>query len=143
MNAKICLLVTGIAAWTAACSAREAAEEAEPVLVMIDEPAGGATVQGPDVRIAMSVNGIELAPAADEREGTAHHHLFIDQDITAASVEIPAGMTGIIHLGSAQTEFVAEGMAPGEHRVIAVLADWGHVPLNPLATDTVTFSVQP
>jgi hypothetical protein len=34
-----------------------------------------------------------------------------------------------------------EGLAPGEHRLIAVVADGMHVPLNPLVADTVVFTV--
>jgi len=30
---------------------------------------------------------------------------------------------------------------PGPHRVIAVLADLAHIPLDPLVADTVTFRV--
>jgi hypothetical protein len=33
------------------------------------------------------------------------------------------------------------GLSRGSHRVIAVLADRGHVPLDPPATDTVRFTV--
>jgi hypothetical protein len=48
---------------------------------------------------------------------------------------------GIVHLGQAQTEHHFEGVAPGEHRLIAVVADGAHFPLSPLVVDTVVFTV--
>lgn len=114
--------------------------------VTIDSPAQGDTVRGSAVHVTLTARGIELAPAADERPGTAHHHLFLDGETGPLDRAIPAGVTGIIHLGRAQTEFHWDSVAPGPHRIIAVLADSKHVPLVPLvplATDTVAFVVQP
>ena len=121
-----------------ACAGRERSARVDIV-----EPADGAVVDGPDVRIVLSAAGVEIAPASEERSGTAHHHLFIDRALTPAGDTIPSGLTGIRHLGRGQTEFVVQGLAPGTHTVIAVLADWAHLPLDPLATDTVRFTVQP
>lgn len=118
-------------------------EAAGPARVDIVQPVDEATVNGPDVRIVLSAAGVEIAPASEERSGTAHHHLFIDRPLTRPSDTIPAGVTGIIHLGRGQTEFVLQGLAPGTHSVIAVLANWAHLPLDPLATATVRFTVRP
>lgn len=111
--------------------------------VTIDTPAAGDTVRGSAVHVTLSARGIELAPAAEERAGTAHHHLFLDVDTGPLDQEIRAGITGIIHLGRAQTEFHWDSVAAGPHRIIAVLADWRHVPLVPPVTDTVQFVVAP
>jgi hypothetical protein len=62
-------------------------------------------------------------------------------DATPLNGPIPAGVPEIVHLGKAQTAFRWEAVAPGRHRIIAVLADPGHVPLQPPAADTVTFEV--
>ena len=118
-------------------------EAAGPARVDIVEPVDEAVVNDSDVRIVLSAAGVEIAPASEERSGTAHHHLFVDRPLTPPSDTIPAGVTGIIHLGRGQTEFVLQGLAPGTHSVIAVLADWAHLPLDPLATDTVRFTVRP
>ena len=118
-------------------------EAAGPARVDIVEPVDEAVVNDSDVRIVLSAAGVEIAPASEERSGTAHHHLFIDRPLTRPSDTIPAGVTGIIHLGRGQTEFVLQGLAPGTHSVIAVLADWAHLPLDPLTTDTVRFTVRP
>lgn len=111
--------------------------------VAIDSPMSGDTLRGTAVHIELAVNGVELAPAAEERAGTAHHHLFLDVDPGPLDQKIPSGVTGIVHLGRAQTEFHWDSVAPGPHRIIAVLADWQHVPLPGAATDTVRFVVEP
>jgi hypothetical protein len=109
--------------------------------VRITEPPAGATVAGPRVRVVLEATGIEIASAAELRAGTAHHHIFLDTDVTPVDDTIPAGVTGIIHLGRAQTEFTFDSVSPGEHRLIAVLADAWHIPTKPLAVDTVRFTV--
>ena len=96
----------------------------------------------PTVKITLKANGVEIVPATDERPGTGHHHLFVDRDLTPTNDTIPRGVTGILHLGRGQTEFVLDSLKPGPHRVIAVVADWKHVPLKPLVVDTVRFTVK-
>jgi hypothetical protein len=109
--------------------------------VKITAPANGATVSGP-VKVILVASGVEIVPATVERPGTGHHHLFVDHDLTPVDDTIPRGVTGILHLGRGQTEFVLDSLAPGPHRVIAVVADWKHVPLKPLVVDTVRFTVK-
>ncbi|HYL56042.1 MAG TPA: DUF4399 domain-containing protein [Gemmatimonadales bacterium] len=111
------------------------------VSVKITSPRNGATVTGP-VTIKLRATGVRIVPATVERPGTAHHHLFVDHDLTWLNDTIPQGTPGIIHLGRGQTQFVLDSLKPGPHRVIAVLADWRHIPLNPLVADTVTFTVK-
>lgn len=130
-------VVLVIAAAVAGCGRRAA------VTVHITEPAAGATVPGPKVRVVLEARGIPIAPASEQRAGTAHHHLFLDVDQTPAGDTIPAGVTGVIHLGRGQTEFAFDSVGPGKHRVIAMLADPWHVPIHPLAVDTVEFTVAP
>ena len=118
-----------------------AAAQAGHAKVKIAAPANGATVSGP-VKVVLQATGVEIVPATVERAGTGHHHLFVDHDLTPVDDTIPRGVTGIIHLGRAQTEFVLDSLKPGPHRVIAVVADWKHVPLKPLVVDTVRFTVK-
>jgi hypothetical protein len=127
--------ISGLLLVVLACG-RDAAPHAT---VEIIEPADRAVISGSDVRVVLAARGVEIAAAAEHREGTAHHHLFVDRDLTPLSDTIPAGVTGILHLGRGQTEFLLQTLAPGEHTVIAVLADWAHVPLSPPALDTVRF----
>lgn len=113
----------------------------ERAAVEVVEPADGAVVSEPDVHVTLEARGIEIASASEQRAGTAHHHLFVDRDPTPLEDTIPSGVTGIIHLGRGQTEFTLRGLDPGEHRVIAVLADPWHVPVEGAAADTVRFTV--
>ena len=117
------------------------ADRAEPITVSIVQPTDGATLPPGDVRVTLTASGVEIAPASEERSGTAHHHLFIDRPLTPSTDTIPAGVAGIIHLGRGQTDFTIAGLEPGVHTVIALLADWAHVPLNPMASDTVKFTI--
>jgi hypothetical protein len=121
-----------------ACSKEPATSD---VTVSITSPAEGDTVSGSAVHITLDATGIEIAPAADARPETAHHHLYLDVDFPATEAMIPAGTAGVVHLGQAQKEYHWEGVTPGAHRLIAVLADPGHIPLRPYVTDTVNFVV--
>jgi hypothetical protein len=122
----------------AACSKKP---ETSDVTVSITSPAEGDTVSGSAVHISLDATGIEIAPAADARPETAHHHLYLDVDFPQSEASIPMGLAGVVHLGQAQKEYHWEGVTPGPHRIIAVLADPGHIPVRPYVTDTVNFVV--
>jgi hypothetical protein len=126
-----------------AAPAESAAAATAPLSVSISMPAEGDTVRGNAVHVMLSASGIELAPAAEQRPGTAHHHLYLDTDLGATDTPIPAGQANIIHLGNAETEYHWTNLSPGTHRIIALLADPAHVPLSPLVADTVSFVVVP
>ena|SRR2546426_537744 len=121
--------------------AQPAAATAAPK-VRIMSPQQNAVVTGPSVHVVLQAQGIEIAPAAEHKPGTAHHHLFLDTDVTPADAPIPMGAKGIVHLGKGQTEFTLDSVAPGPHRLIAMLGDPSHVPLKPSAVDTVRFTVK-
>lgn len=121
-----------------ACSSEPATSD---VTVTIDSPAEGDTITGTSVHFTLGATGIEIAPAVDARPETAHHHLYLDADFPQVEASIPMGVGGVVHLGQAQTEYTWENVPPGAHRVIAVLADPGHIPLRPWVTDTVNFVV--
>jgi hypothetical protein len=127
--------------WAAVLPPAVQAQAARKVTVTITSPRNGDTVTGP-VLIKLAASGVRIVPASVEQAGTGHHHLFVDHDLTWINDTIPAGSPGILHLGRGQTEFVLDSLKPGPHRVIAVIADWRHVPLNPLVADTVTFTVK-
>jgi hypothetical protein len=115
---------------------------APAVTVTILEPAEGAEVQGPNVTVRLTASGIEIVPAGELRDGTGHHHLYLDADLTAASVPVPTIPGQIVHLGTGDSEFTFENVAPGVHRLIAVVADGLHIPIQPWVVDTVTFTVK-
>lgn len=110
--------------------------------VTIVEPADGAVVEGPDVTVRLALEGMTLAAAGDTTPGTGHHHLFLDADLSPLGQPIPVVEGSVIHMGDASTEYTFSGVEPGEHRLITVVGDGLHVPLEPLVVDTVVFTVQ-
>ena len=128
--------------------AQAAAAQGQPKMAPVPrerivEPKRDAALTGTTVHVVVEAQGVEIAPAAEHRAGTAHHHLFLDTNLTPSDSMIPVGVPGIVHLGKGQSEYTFENVAPGQHRLIALLADPNHVPLKPLVADTVRFSVKP
>jgi hypothetical protein len=109
--------------------------------VSFAQPQSGAEVMGPNVEVVLETTGLTVVEAGVMDPGTGHHHIFVDVDVTPIGEVIPAGVAGIIHKGDGTSVHMIEGLAPGEHRLIAVVADGMHVPLNPLVADTVVFTV--
>lgn len=110
--------------------------------VEITEPAEGATVPGQNIRVVLATHGARVEPA-DNRQtpGRGHHHIFIDEDVSAPGEPIPPTSETVIHMGNGAEEFVIPTLTPGQHRVITVFAYGDHVPNPEVATDTVNFTV--
>ena len=142
--AVVCLSVS-----LAACGSADeppAAEETPPVeaafTVSISAPTGGAEIDGPDLTVRLAATGVRITPAGELVEGTGHHHLYLDADLGAPGTPVPSEPGRIIHMGDGSDVFVFEGVEPGEHRLIAVVADGIHMPLQPWVVDTVQFTVR-
>ena len=121
----------------------EATKSAAAAQVTILEPEDGAEITGTSVMIVLSAENIEIAPAGDTRAGTGHHHLFVNAPVIPAAGEaIPAGVTGIIHLGKAQTSYELIDLTPGDYTVISVIGDLAHRRVDPQVMDTVHFRVR-
>ncbi len=118
------------------------AEESTAGTVTIVTPANGALINGSEVSVTLS-STVEIVPAGTMTPGTGHHHLYLDADLTPANQPVPTVPGSIIHMGDASSAFVFEDVPPGEHRIIAVVADGVHVPLQPWVVDTVVFTVAP
>lgn len=119
----------------------EPAAEAPARSVTILEPAEGAEVEGPQVTVRLDTD-VPIALAGDTTPGTGHHHLFLDADLSEPGTPIPTVPGEVIHMGDGSTEYTLEGVTPGEHRLISVVGDGLHVPLQPWVVDTVTFTVR-
>ncbi len=124
-----------------AAEADAMAEETMPARVMIVEPADGAEVDAGPVLFVMQTEGLEIVQAGNMDAGTGHHHLIVDGDVDW-ELPIPNDPGVHYHMGLAQTEFTLEDLTPGEHRVIAVVADGVHIPLDPPVADTITITVR-
>lgn len=147
MASRLSLLLAGLA--LAACGAdaepEAAPAAAEPEIIASVEilaPADGSTVEGSSVTVRLSASGVRIVQAGDTTSGTGHHHLYLDDDLTPADQPVPSVPGRIIHMGDGSAEYTFEDVAPGEHRLIAVVADGVHVPLQPWVVDTVTFTVR-
>lgn len=123
-------------------AAEPAAAPGSSASVRITQPEDGSTVpQGP-LEVVFEVEGVEIAPAGTMDEGTGHHHLIVDAEVVSWTEPIGVEEGRYIHMGQAQTSFTVEGLAPGEHRLIAVVADGVHIPLDPPVADTVHIIVE-
>jgi hypothetical protein len=122
--------------------ARPAAATAGARSVSILEPAEGATITGSTVSVRLTTTGVAIVPAGDLTPGTGHHHLYLDADLTPPTQPVPTVPGSIVHMGNAASEFRFDSVQPGPHRLIAVVADGVHVPLQPLVVDTVNFTVR-
>ncbi len=124
---------------------QDAAPEAEAApatgTVTIVQPADGAELDAGPVLFVMETEGVEIVAAGNMDPGTGHHHLIVDADVDW-ELPIPNDVGVHYHMGQAQTEFTLEDLAPGEHRIIAVVADGVHIPLDPPVSDTITVVVR-
>lgn len=109
--------------------------------VWFESPVDGEVLEGPDVLVRFGHSGIELVPPDAPRPGEGHHHIFVNADVTPMGQVIPAGREGIIHMGDASSEYLLQGLEPGEYRLITVMADGLHIPLDPPVMDTVNVTV--
>lgn len=116
--------------------------EATPVAgtVTIVQPADGAVLDAGPVLVVLET-GVEIVEAGNMNPGTGHHHLIVGADVDWA-LPIPNDPGVHYHMGLAQTEFTLEDLAPGEHRIIAVVADGVHIPLDPPVADTITVTIR-
>jgi hypothetical protein len=110
--------------------------------VTILEPAEGAEIEGPAVRVRLDVSGVRIVPAGDTTPATGHHHLYLDHDVTGPAQPVPTIPGQVIHLGDGSAEYVFENVEAGDHRIVAVVADGVHIPLRPWVVDTVRFRVR-
>ncbi|HSM61418.1 MAG TPA: DUF4399 domain-containing protein [Longimicrobiales bacterium] len=124
----------------APAAAAETAQATATVTIL--EPTDGAEIAGPSVTVHLEASGVRIVAAGDTTPGTGHHHLYLDEDLGPAGTLVPTVPGKVVHLGTGDSEYVFESVAPGTHRLIAVLADGAHVPLQPWVTDTVTFTVR-
>jgi hypothetical protein len=109
--------------------------------VTITSPADGAFQDERTVEVILS-STVTIVPAGDMTPGTGHHHLYLDADLGDPTVPIPTVPGSIVHMGDGSRAYTFENLSSGPHRIIAVVADGAHVPLQPLVVDTVEFVIE-
>ena len=119
------------------------ATEQPSTSVRIKAPQDNAVVQTGTITVELSAENVDIVPAdGTQTPGQAHHHVFVDTDLSPAGLPIPAGIEGIFHMGTGDSTLVISDLAPGRHRLIAVLALGDHVPLDPWVVDTIFVTVE-
>ena len=116
-----------------------ASQEAGTVTIVT--PANGALINGSEISVTLS-STVSIQPAGTMTEGTGHHHLFLNADVSPAGEPVPTVPGSILHMGDASAAYVFRDVPAGEYRLIAVVADGVHVPLIPWVVDTVNFVVR-
>jgi hypothetical protein len=109
--------------------------------VTIMSPADGAFQEERTVEVLLG-STVPIVAAGDMTPGTGHHHLYLDTDLGDMSIPIPTVPGSIVHMGDGSRAYTFENLASGPHRIIAVVADGAHVPLQPLVVDTVEFVIE-
>ncbi|MCA9839736.1 MAG: DUF4399 domain-containing protein [Trueperaceae bacterium] len=101
----------------------------------------GDTVKSP-VLVRFGLKGMGIAPAGVQFENTGHFHLLIDLDATTLDMNTPLPSTdNLKHFGKGQTETYLE-LAPGEHSLQLLLADFAHIPHEPvLLSEKISITV--
>ena len=90
--------------------------------------------------IQFGVEGIEVEPAGEVREGFGHHHLLINQTSFPAGELIPTN-DSTFHYGEGQTEATIE-LTPGEYTLALQFADGSHASYGPDLATSVRITVQ-
>jgi len=113
----------------------------EGAAVYFVTPLEGQTVSSP-VTVRFGLEGLGVAPAGMEREGTGHHHLLVDVDkLPPLDQSIPADESHI-HFGGGQTQTTLE-LEPGEHTLQLLVGDHLHVPHEPpVMSQKITITVE-
>jgi hypothetical protein len=139
------LLALGLAIGCAPAPGQSAAQAAPQAArrVEIVSPRDGEIVDGPNVVVILAAHDFQVVPAGNPAPNSGHHHVFLDRDLSPAGQPIPANEPGrLVHMGNGATQLTLENVPSGRHRLIAMVGDAGHVPLQPLLVDTVRFSVR-
>lgn len=95
----------------------------------------------PGFTVRFSISGMGIAPAGVAIENTGHFHLLIDlEELPDFDQPLPANEQ-LLHFGKGQTQAELD-LAPGEHSLQLLLADYAHVPHDPpVLSEVITITV--
>lgn len=111
----------------------------EGAKVEILSPADGDTVER-EFTVVFGLQGMGVAPAGVDVEGTGHHHLLVNQ------TELPEAGKPMgnppLHFGGGQTQTTLT-LEPGTHTLQLIMGDKFHVPHNPaVVSELITITVK-
>jgi len=111
----------------------------EGAKVSIISPADGETVEREFV-VIFGLEGMGVAPAGIDVEGTGHHHLLVNQE-SLPPEGLPMGEPPL-HFGKGQTQTTLT-LEPGTHTLQLIMGDKLHVPHNPpIVSELITIEVK-
>lgn len=131
----------------AACACLHAADEtgtrsssAEGATVAFANLSDGDVVP-PSFVARFTISGMGIAPAGTRIDNTGHFHLLIDlEELPDFDQPLPANEQ-LLHFGNGQTQAELD-LAPGEHSLQLLLADYAHVPHDPpVLSEVITITV--
>lgn len=142
--------LAALGAGLAACAPTDpegAAPSEEGPRVAFANLADGDVVASP-LNVCLEATGIAIAASGEVHEGEGHHHVLVDltaeerASYATPGVAIPKDVDPrLVHLGDGGTCKELE-LEPGEHTLTAVVADGGHVTLDPPVMADVTITVE-
>jgi hypothetical protein len=95
----------------------------------------------------MEVNDFTIEASGEVNEGAGHHHILVDPteaelaDYADGAVDVVPKDETHIHMGDGSSCTTLE-LSPGEHTLVAVVADGVHAPLDPPLMSSVTVNVE-
>ncbi len=107
--------------------------------VFFKTPADGETVSSP-VFVEMGVEGMEIEPAGQVKEGFGHHHILINQDFWPKGEIIPSS-DSTIHFGKGQTD-TQLNLEPGDYTISLQFADGVHTSYGPEMATSIKITVK-
>ncbi|MBX2840085.1 MAG: DUF4399 domain-containing protein [Gammaproteobacteria bacterium] len=111
----------------------------EGAKVAIISPKDGDVVEREFV-VLFGLEGMGVAPAGIDIEGTGHHHLLVDQTELPPEGQ-PMGSPPI-HFGKGQTQTTLT-LDPGTHTLQLIMGDKLHIPHNPpVVSELITIKVK-
>lgn len=129
-----------VSANPAASSAAARTPSAAGARVFFITPSDGDTVSSP-VQLEFGLEGMELAPAGDDRPNSGHHHIIIDDELPDLSLPVPADAHHV-HYGDARARAELD-LAPGRHTLQLLFADHSHIPHNPpVISERISITVE-
>lgn len=87
------------------------------------------------------VNGLQVEPAGEKKEGFGHHHLVIDGTFVPEGQVVPMNEKSI-HYGKGQTSDTLKNLTPGVHTLTLQFADGMHLSYGEPLSKTITVTVK-
>lgn len=113
--------------------------------VFFISPTDGAEIKGPavdgkvEVKVKMGVEGIDLAPAGEQKPASGHHHIIVDGQFIAMGTVVPKDEKHL-HYGKAESEATI-ALTPGPHTLTLQFADGAHLSYGPQLSASIRVNV--